>query len=1021
MHCGRFGAYSSARGPFKSAARLKPEGLHDIMIRVLQGGVFAHQLCPALALLVTAACPALALDPRDPAISYLRTTFTTEDGLGANIINAILQTRDGFLWIATSNGLTRFDGRHFSDVSFAHDLRIQSMAEGADGDLWLGMRNGIRRLSPHIFDKTGEPQMTDYHLGGLGSGSILRLHFARDGTLWAGSSNGLYRWNGAGFTEIVSGINASRIEETLDRHILVPSRQGFLEWDGARAVDHPEIAPQLGLGPDQVYQVVQDRQGAMWFSAERGLFRRLGRSMTRVSGAGSAGASFETYEDHNGNLWISMASGVYRVRGDSLEAFAPGTQCRALLADRDGGLWIGTNGSGLIHVKDRTVNMFTTADGLRSDIVMAVLTDHSGKLWVAGNCGGIAWFDGTRFHPAADKGHRADCAYSLAEDRNHDIFVGTYADGLFRLHNGQLTEYLKAPDLPSDIVVGLLSARDGSLWIATPRGLTRMRDGRLRTYTTADGLSSDSVDNIFQDSEGTIWAGTSNGVNRLVGDRFSLVQAGYFAKILGEYRGNIYIGLRDRVIRIERGKISETFPGLLAWSMIARFDELWLAAQDGILRTTAEDLSRWENDRGEPLDYTKFTRTDGMQSAECTSAGGPHMTITADGRLWVATEQGLARIDLPHLQRNADKTSVYIRDIIVGRNTQQPGDRLVLPAGTSHVELDFDPVELSSPDRIRLQYRLDGVDDEWLDAPGSHVATYSSMPPGPHTFHVRATNRDGVWDRVGTSYLVMQQPYVYQTAWFRALSVAAMLAVLWGLYRYRMRQVAREFNVRLEERVSERTRLARDLHDTLLQSFQGLMLRFQVVDDLLPEGKAKEQLEQALHRADEAIAEGRNAVYDLRSSATTANDLAQAVKSLGDELATTDSAAFHLVVEGTPRHLHPIIRDEIYRITREALRNAFSHGRAHHIETEITYGKRAFRLRIRDDGEGIPPEILKEGRPGHYGLSGMRERAKKTGGKLDIWSGAGAGTEIELSIAGSIAYRTSTGRRPFRLFGKRVG
>jgi signal transduction histidine kinase len=248
-----------------------------------------------------------------------------------------------------------------------------------------------------------------------------------------------------------------------------------------------------------------------------------------------------------------------------------------------------------------------------------------------------------------------------------------------------------------------------------------------------------------------------------------------------------------------------------------------------------------------------------------------------------------------------------------------------------------------------------------------------------------------------------------------------ILLLLWAAYRYRLHEIAHEFNVRLEERVSERTRIARDLHDTLLQSFQGLMLRLQVVDDLLPEGKAKEQLEQSLERADQAIAEGRRAVYDLRSSATVTNDLVEAVRTLGDELATPESAAFRLLVEGPPRDLHPIIRDELYRITHEALRNAFRHARARHIETEITYGDREFRLRIRDDGEGIPTALLLDGRPGHYGLPGMRERAHQIGTTLGIWSRSGAGTEIELSLAGSIAYGAPAGRPLFRLFRKKAG
>ena len=227
--------------------------------------------------------------------------------------------------------------------------------------------------------------------------------------------------------------------------------------------------------------------------------------------------------------------------------------------------------------------------------------------------------------------------------------------------------------------------------------------------------------------------------------------------------------------------------------------------------------------------------------------------------------------------------------------------------------------------------------------------------------------------------------------------------------------------MRLDERVGERTRLARDLHDTLLQSFHGLMLHFQSVSRLLPEGKAKEQLEKTMERADRAIAEGRSAVYDLRSSATMTNDLAEAVNAVGNELSTDNDAVFNLMVEGPARDLHPIIRDEIYRIAREALSNAFKHAHARHIEAEISYEPRAFRLRIRDDGSGIPAEVLDQGRKGHFGLPGIRERAKQIGAELTIWSRPDAGTEIDLSLAGTIAYGASPRRSRFRLFQRKVG
>jgi signal transduction histidine kinase len=291
------------------------------------------------------------------------------------------------------------------------------------------------------------------------------------------------------------------------------------------------------------------------------------------------------------------------------------------------------------------------------------------------------------------------------------------------------------------------------------------------------------------------------------------------------------------------------------------------------------------------------------------------------------------------------------------------------------------------------------------------VVGYNLLPAGEYVFRVQGAAGHGPWSTPGASLRIVILPPWWGTLWFKSVCIVLILLSLYAAYTYRMSQIAQRFELRLEERVSERTRIARELHDTLLQGFQGLMFRLQAVVDLLPEGKAKSQLELSLERADQAIGEGRIAIYDLRTTAATMNDLAQAVRALGEELAAETSVAFRLVVEGPARDLHPIVRDEIYRITREGLRNAFNHAQAHQIETEITYGKRLFRLRIRDDGKGIPTELLAEGRTGHYGLPGMRERARKIGGKLEIWSGAGTGTEIELSIAAPVAYGASPGVR----------
>jgi signal transduction histidine kinase len=362
---------------------------------------------------------------------------------------------------------------------------------------------------------------------------------------------------------------------------------------------------------------------------------------------------------------------------------------------------------------------------------------------------------------------------------------------------------------------------------------------------------------------------------------------------------------------------------------------------------------------------------------------------------------------------------VHVEQIIADRKTYAASSNLRLPPLVRDLEIDYTALSLVAPEKNRFRVKLEGRDRDWKDVANERTAFYNDLPPRNYRFRVVASNNSGVWNEAGASFDFSIAPAYYQTSWFRAACGVAFLALLWGLYRYRLHQIAQAYNVRLEERVGERARLARDLHDTLLQGFQGLMLRLQALDELLPAGEAKDELEGTLDRADQVVAEGRKAVHDLRLSTVVTNDLARAVKAMGDELSGEGSATFELLVEGETRELHPIVRDEVYRITREALRNAFSHARAKHIEAEITYGEQLLRVRIRDDGEGIAPAILEDGRPGHYGLPGMRERAAEIGAQLDIWSGVGAGTEIDLSVPGSIAYGKRPGRSRLRAFFKK--
>jgi signal transduction histidine kinase len=387
--------------------------------------------------------------------------------------------------------------------------------------------------------------------------------------------------------------------------------------------------------------------------------------------------------------------------------------------------------------------------------------------------------------------------------------------------------------------------------------------------------------------------------------------------------------------------------------------------------------------------------------------------------------------DPARLKQNPIPPPVYIEELRADRKDYPAGGFIHLPAHSRDLEIGYTALSFSNPEKVRFRYKLDGRDQEWQDAGTRRRAYYTDLAPRQYRFRVRASNNSGVWNETGDSLEFSIAPTYYQTNWFLASCVAAFLALLAGLYRLRLLYLTKQFNARLEGRVSERTRVARDLHDTLLQSFQGVLLQFHAVGYLLPDRpEAVKKLEAITEQARAAITEGRDAVQGLRSSTVVTNDLARSLTIAGEglvaELSSTQSGQnrpdFRVQVEGKSRDLPPIIRDEVYRIACEALRNAFRHAHAKRIEVEIHYEQRNLRLRVRDDGKGIDPKVLDGGgRAGHHGLPGMHERAQLAGGKLAVWSEPGSGTEIELTIPRSVAYAKSPVANQAMTSGQRTG
>ena len=455
---------------------------------------------------------------------------------------------------------------------------------------------------------------------------------------------------------------------------------------------------------------------------------------------------------------------------------------------------------------------------------------------------------------------------------------------------------------------------------------------------------------------------------------------------------------------------------------------LWLSEFRGVVHIAAHEVVKFLADSSYRVRYELFDSFDGLPGnvvlEHFHDQWNAREVQGTDGRLWFAASDGIAWLDPANISRNLLPPPVSIRSLTADGKQYPYWSSAVLPPLTRNLQIQFTALSLSIPERVRFRYKLEGLDKDWQDVGTRREAFYTNLGPDKYRFRVIACNNDGVWNKTGATLDFRVSPAWYQTIWFRSFCVLAVALSLWVLYQLRLRQLARQFNMRLEERLGERTRIARELHDTLLQNLHGLMFQFQAANNVLHKNpdSAKQILASAIVETEEAIAESQDAIRGLRSEQMAQNDLAQLLTAMVNELASSQDAnhnvpSVRVIVEGEPRTLLPAIQDEVYRIAREVLRNVFQHASAHQIEAELRYDEHAFRLRIRDDGKGIEPEVLKQGkRAGHWGLPGVWERARRIGAKLEVWSDAGAGTEVQLTVPAALAYETSRDKSRFRLF-----
>jgi signal transduction histidine kinase/ligand-binding sensor domain-containing protein len=977
-------------------------------------------------LLWTCAEAVFALDFDRTLDQYIVTRWSSRDSFPGGAIHAIAQTPDGFLWLGAENGLVRYDGVGFRRIDNSNTTSfppgdVLGLAVDEDGLLWLRMQSphllryrhgSFEQMYPEVlptpFSAAREHGATVLTRGTRGDiliaapGSPLRYAAGKftpagstggrgglpisiaetaDGTVWVGMlDTGLYAMKNSGGSQM--GLPDQKITVLLagaGRELWIGTDSGLFRWDGS-TISRRGIPGALTRNP--ILALARDRDSNLWISTPDGVTRMSSSGATlQTAGGGLPGAVHSIFEDREGNLWFGGTQGLMQLRDAPFMRYSGvAGEGGSLHIDGTGRAWIGPANGGLISI--RGVNhQPITGLGMDRDVIYSI-TGGAGEIWVGRRIGvtQLREVNGV-LHPrtfTVRDGLAPGVISAVYRARDESVWAGTLNGAVSRIERGRVTNF----PMGSDAITTIHETPGGVIWVGTSGGLWTFRDETWRRYGGDDGLPPGRVNSLALDGGGVLWIGTAAGLF-------------YWSEA-----------------RIESPRNApDTLHGEIYGLAADNSGNLWAATERHVISIERDSLL---GHRKGAATVREFGSADGLPS---TRGIRRDHSVARDpsGHIWFSLQGGLCVVN-PSLPSAVAPALVTVESVKVDDHPLDTGPGARFPSSRRRVVFNFVGVSLTVPGRVRYRYMLDGYDGDWSQPTESREVAYTSLSPARYTFRVMASNSEGMWNGAPASVPFEVDPRLSETWWFRAMGLCLLAGGVFGGFRYRLARVNAALNLRFEERLAERTRIARELHDTLLQSFQGLMLRLQVVDDLLPPGKAKEQLEASLERADQAIAEGRSALYDLRSSATATNDLAQAVRALGDEMATQDSKPFHLVVEGRTRNLHPIIRDELYRITREALRNAFNHAAARHIETEITYGERAFRLRIRDDGRGIPTEMMEAGRPGHYGISGMRERAAQIGARLEIWSGPNAGTEIELSIPASTAYRTPTDRPLFKLF-----
>lgn len=996
-----------------------------------------------LCLAAVLACPPIHAQDRDRTIrQFQHTAWTAKDGAPPEIW-ALDQGADGFLWLGTGSGLYRFDGIRFERFQPAVGERLLSIDITcvkvlSANEIWIGYSDGgaSRLLNGRV--------TTFLEKDGIPPGMVVRFVKGSDGVLWAAAHGGLSRFEDGHWRKLGAEWNVPT-DKTVE---LLKARDGTLwvstAWNVSFLRPGARRFEMTGAVTDDA-MLAQTPDGRIWVAERRHGLRPLpdypagdNRDPWALKDGtpGNSVSAVNFAVDRRGVIWGTdrINGGIFRfdplqgkpshslLASDITDVFRRADGLTAdrsvpILSDREGNIWVGTN-AGLNRFRDaeivrdtivpavtafgysiaatpeatyisdgawlyralpkETPHQFARLTGVASTILLGT---KDGALWY-GNQGSLHRFRDNKFSQISPpEGARDERIDAMGEDGAGTLWVAFERSHLRLLKNGVWASRTDLDDLPRPQIA--VSDPAGPVWFGfTDSRVSRHDATGMRVFSPRDGLDVGGVEAImFRD--GVVWVGGEFGVARLDNERFRTIGS-------------------DRVAPLF---------GISGMGQTADGDFLFNGLM-GLVRIDAEEMRKVFADPSYTPAYDLYDRRDGMPGVAQQGWGSPTVVTGADGRVWLISNTGIAFLRDEKRERNRVPPPVTILSATGDGVAYSVAKPLTLPEGATSLAIAYTAASLSVPEKVRFRYRLENLDADWVDAGGHREAVYNNLGPGAYRFRVIAANEDGVWNMDGAT-LAFEIPPTFLQSWpFKVLVAVTLLALLWLAYSQRLRVVANRIRARMAERMEERERIARELHDTLLQSVQTLTLRFQLAVDDLPAGaQARPALEQAIDRADQVIAEGRDRVRDLRSLQDGAVE--EIIADIVKRQAFDPAIEVAVTTTGAQRALDPLILDEVTRIASEAVFNIWRHASATRVTIDIGYGGN-FSLCFTDNGVGIAPDVADKGeKDGHFGLSGMRERAKKLRGWLAARRLPEGGTEVMLVVPGSIAYKAAKRRLSF--------